>query len=191
MVDNSGLVSALKEQLALIAFIVLFAGMISSETYYAAYGIRYQFLGLSVAHLISRGLTSVLDSLILLLAFFSAIAWLGGGARFFVSRKPNRAGLVQPVTYCLIFAIVVITYFAAVAAGRVSAEQDLNNATSRLPVVQAMTNAEGKQLPFEGYRLLTVGEKNVAVFKPVSSQAESPFIHLLKREAVGEITITR
>jgi hypothetical protein len=191
MSGDSGLASALKEQLALIAFVVLFAGMISTETYYAAYGIRYQFLGLSVAHLISRGLTSVLDSPILLLTFLSAIAWLGGGARLFATHKQNRAGLVQPVTYALVFAIVVVTYFSAVAAGRNAAEQDLKNTTSRLPVVQAMTDAEGKPLSFGGYRLLTVGQENVAVFKPVASHAESPFIHILKRDAVGEITITR
>ena len=77
---ETGLASALKEQLALITFVVLFAGMVSTETYYAAFGIRYQLLELSVAHLVSRGLTAVVDSPFLLIAYVAAILWLSAGA---------------------------------------------------------------------------------------------------------------
>ena len=111
--------------------------------------------------------------------------------RWFATRKPKWAGLVQPVTYVLLLAIVVITYFSAIAAGRHAADLDLGASTSRLPLIQAMTSAKGTPLAFGGYRLLTAGAATIAVFRPVTSPAESPFIHLLKRDDVGEITITR
>lgn len=189
--EAAGLTSALKEQLALITFVVLFAGVVSTETYYSAFGIRYQVLALSVPHLVSRGLTAVIDSPFLLLAYLTAIVWLSAGAAWIGRERPGLAGFIQLISYVLIFVVVAVSYYSAVAAGRHGAETDLAGATSRLPTVQSMTSPEGKPLPYEGFRLLTAGADTVAVFKPAQSRAESPFIHLLKRDSVGEITISR
>jgi hypothetical protein len=188
---GTDLASALKEQLALMTVLVLFAGLVSTETYYAAFGIRYQLLELSVSHLVSRGMTAVLDSPFLLVAYVAALFWLSFGAGWFGARRPSWSRLVQPATYGLVFAIIVVAYLTSVSAGRDAARRDLGAMTSLLPVVQAMKSTDGRTLPYVGYRLLTAGNETVVVFKPIGSPAESPFIHLLKREDVGDITITR
>lgn len=187
----AGLASALKEQLALITFVVMFAGLVSTETYYSAFGIRFQVLALSIPHLVSRGLTAVIDGPFLLLAYLTAIVWLAAGAAWTGVQRPRLAGFIPLISYALIFVVVAVAYYSAVAAGRHAAERDLAGATSRLPTVQAMNSADGKPLPYHGFRLLTVGADTVALFKPAQSRAESPFIHLLKRDSVGEITISR
>lgn len=189
--NATALAGALKEQFALILFVILFAGLISTETYYEGFGLRYQFIELSIPHLVTRGLTAVFDSPLLLLAYGIAIVWLSAGAALFVRSRPHMVGFVQIISYAVILVIVVVAYFSAVAAGRHAANLDLAASTSRLPTVQAMTSTAGAPLPFAGYRLLIAGPQTVAVFRPTASPAESPFIHLLKRETVGDITISR
>jgi hypothetical protein len=184
--------AALKEQLTLITFVILFAGLIATETYYAAFGVRYQLLELSVTHLVYRGLTAALDSPALVLAYLVTIAWLSFGAdRLAGMRRPWVRRSLQPITYALILVVVGTTYFAAVAAGARFANLDLQARTSRLPVVQEIKDSEGKPLPFAGYRMLMAGKDTIVVFRAVDGPAESPFIHLLKRETTGEITLLR
>src|SRR5690242_5635927 len=43
---QEALSSTIKDELILISFLVLFVGIISTETYYHVFGVRYQFLSL-------------------------------------------------------------------------------------------------------------------------------------------------
>lgn len=188
---GSGIASALKEQLALLTFIVLFGGLVATETYYAGFGIRYQVMEFSLTHLIYRGLTATLDSPWLIIAYVAATAWLASGAEWFHASSPRFVPWVQPVTYILVTLVIVTAYFAAIAAGANSANKDLAAATSRLPVIRALIGKDANPLPFEGYRLLFAGTDSVILFKPTRSPAEVPFIHLLKRDDIDDITFTR
>src|SRR5438477_9600817 len=66
----------IKDQLILLSFLVLLAGIVSTETYYAVFGVKYQFLSLPSFHLIYRGLTSLFDAPLLLLTYAAAALWL-------------------------------------------------------------------------------------------------------------------
>lgn len=182
---------ALKEQLTLLSFLVLFVGIVSTETYYMGFGIRYQLLDLSLTHLIYRGLTSILVSPWLIVVYLLAIAWLAGGAEWFSGRQSRLALLVQPTSYVLIAALVTVAYFAAVGAGAKAATVDLSASFSNLPVVQEIMDKNGKPLPYHGDRLLFAGKDTLVVFAAAATEAESPFIHLLRRDDLGAITVTR
>ncbi len=189
--NGSGIASALKEQLALITFVVLFAGLVSTETYYAGFGVRYQVLEFSITHLVYRGLTAVLDGPWLIVAYLIAMGWLAGGSAGMAGRWPRTAPWVQPITYALVILVVITTYLAGIAAGAHAADVDLRSGTSRLPVVRELKNKDGKAMPFAGYRLLFAGKDIVILFKPAASTAEVPFIHLIKRDDTSDITLSR
>lgn len=183
--------STLKEQLALLSFLVLFAGIVATETYYTAFGVRYQVLDLGLPHLIYRGVTAVLHSVMLIVAYAVAIFWLAVGADW-IARFGRFAGRLVPLgTYVLIALVVATSYFAAIDSGRASASQDQSAMTSALPIIQAIQSSGGAALPFRGFRLLTAGKDTVLIFKPVSSIAEVPFIHVFRRDQIGEITLSR
>ena len=63
--------------------------------------------------------------------------------------------------------------------------------TSQLPIVRELRGKDGSVLPYAGDRLLFAGKDSVILFKAAGSPSESPFIHLLKRDDTGEITVTR
>jgi len=183
--------AAIREQLTLLTFLALFAGIVSTETYYAAFGVRYQLLDLPLPHLVYRGLTAIIQSWPLIVAYLIAMAWLAAGADSLARRGPRWATSAPLVTYGVIILVVAISYFAAIRAGQHSSQQDLQSRTSDLPVIQSMKSAKGDALPFQRYRLLNASKDTIIAFKATSNDAEVPFIHLLKREDVGEITLSR
>lgn len=189
--DDSTIASALKEQLALISFVVLFAGLVSTETYYAGFNIRYQVLELSITHLVYRGLTAIFDGPWLVFAYLVAIGWLAGGSAIVSKRWPRTTPWTALITYSLVILVVVVAYFAAVAAGANAANADLAAETSRLPVIREIKDKDGNLMPFADYRLLSAGKDSVIIFRPAENSAEVPFIHLLKRGDTGEIILSR
>ena len=184
--------SALREQLTLVTFVILFAGLVATDTYYAGFGIRFQLLDLAMPFLVYRGLTAAFSSIVLIVIYALTIAWLSYGAvQLASSAKAAVRGSVQPVTYALILLIVVATYFAAVSAGRTAAVRDQTARYSQLPVVQSLAAADGRPLDFQGSRVLFAGKDSVVLFKATNGPSEVPFMHILKRDDVGEITISR
>lgn len=189
--NNTGIEAVLKEQLALVTFLVLFAGMVAVDTYYAGFGVRYQVMDFSATHLVYRGLTAVIDGPWLVIAYLVATGWLAGGSAWLAAQGARWVRWVQPITYALIIVLVLVAYLAAIVAGANAAKSDLADKTSRLPVIREIKGKDGAVLPFAGYRLLFAGKDSVVLFKAATSPAESPFIHLLKRDDTSDITITR
>ena len=91
----------------------------------------------------------------------------------------------------LIVGIVCAAYFAAISVGSNAAWHDMNAQSSELPLIQKIIDKKGNTLDFEGFRLLVSGKDSVAIFKPVTTIAEVPSIHLMNREEIGEIIINR
>jgi len=186
-----GLASAIKDQLALISLLVLFAGFVSTDTYYAAFGLRFQLLDLSIEHLMYRGITALVTSWVLAPAYLIAVIWLAIGPNLIVQVDKSSAVAAQAITYGIVFAATVIAYFGGIMAGREAASEDILQSSSHLPVIQTIKNVQGGVLPFAGDRLLMYGKDQVVVFRAVLGPAEQPFIHILKGDDVGEIVVLR
>lgn len=188
---ETGIASALKDQVLLISFVVLFAGLVSTDTYYAAFGLRYQLLDLSVQHLVYRGLTALTDGWLLGLAYLLSIFWLAAGHSLAGAKWPRRATWLQLATYGVVILVTAVAYYSAIAAGREAAGRDVLVSRSRLPAVQQISDSEGALLPYSDYRLLLAGKDRIALFKPVPDHTQVPFIHILRAEEISAIVITR
>jgi hypothetical protein len=188
---SDGITTALKEQLVLVSFLVLFAGIVSSDTYYAAFGLRYQFLDLSTEHLIYRGITALLSSWSLGIVYAAAMFWLASGGPLLKARLPKRTAWLELVSYLFVAGITATAYCAALRSGATAATADLNAKTCQLPTIQSATDTNDRKLQLDGYRILLAGKDTVVVFKPVDQGAQLPFIHLLKREDIRELVLVR
>jgi hypothetical protein len=188
---TSSLAAALKDQIALISLLVLFAGFVSTDTYYSAFGLRFQLLDLPINHLIYRGLSALVNSSLLAPAYILAIAWLAFGAQLVQRYLKATNEQAQAISYTVIAVAVIAAYFGGIVAGRNAANEDILEATSRLPVIQSITNSKGEPLQFEENRLLLNQKDRVVVFRPVKTLTELPFVHILRGDDVGEIVVTR
>ena len=189
--DSGRVMSALKDQLALISSLILFAGLAATDTYYAGFGIRYQLLDLPVQHLVYRGLTAIFQSHALCVGYIVVVYWLSGAWPWLLRRYENWANSLQVATYTVVIVVVSIAYFSGISAGRTAANSDEMVTTSSLPIIQAIKDSHCASVECNGCRLLLSGKDTVAIFKPVNSPNEVPLIHLLKREDIGEITLSR
>lgn len=188
---QQGVATALKEQLLLVSSLVLFAGIVTTDTYYAAFGVRYQFLDLASEHLIYRGVSALTDSVLLAVVYFLAIFWLAKGSVLMREHLGRWRDWVELIT-CLVLVVLTSTaYFAAISEGRLQAARDISEKTSSLPTIEAIKGDKDATLPFVGFRVLLFGKDMIALFKPTTSVAEVPFIHILKRDDVHELVLVR
>lgn len=193
--------SSLKDDLVLFGFLVLFVGLVSTDTYYAAFGIRYQFLSLPSFHVVYRGLSVLILAPYLLLPYAITIVllWLDRD----VSRVNRRIAFRRwrtLLSYGLIMLMLTITYPLARYAGNREAERDLYEDTSNLPeVVNLILEGETQETDefFEKtdthYRLLLTDADYVIVFKPLPPGARGllPNIKRLKKGDVHVIETNR
>ena len=186
------LASGIKDQLALVSVLVLFAGFVATDTYYAAFGLRFQVLDLSIDHLVYRGITAVITSWPLAAAYILAVGWLAYGAQLLKLARPKiTSQATEAITYGVVLAVTIVAYFSAIASGRANAADDILQSSSRLPVIQSVRNAAGTELPLTGDRLLLSTKDLLVVFKAVNDANEVPFIHMLKGDDVHEMVVSR
>jgi hypothetical protein len=72
----TSLSGVIKDELYFISLLILFVGIISTESYYHTFGVKYQFLNLPVFHIIYRGLTANIANPVLLFSYLIAVGWL-------------------------------------------------------------------------------------------------------------------
>lgn len=183
--SDRSLADLLKAYLAALATLVTLAGLVSTEAYYQAFGLRYQALGLGAQHFVLRGLTAVFESLWMLIVYLAAVTVLVGdgfiGARFksYKQLKPVLAAVVM-------LAFLWAGYFVARESGEKQALQDMVAATSKLPRLlefQVDPSACGIRCDFEGYRLLLTDSDAVYVLK-ASTGAGRPALRRFPKAAV-------
>lgn len=157
----------IKDQLILLSFLVLLAGIVSTETYYAVFGVKYQFLSLPSFHLIYRGLTSLIDAPLLVIVYAVAALWLVVDM-YAATRRWNRFLQYRSVaSYVFLSLLLLMAYAGARLAGRREAERDLIEQTCSLPkIVSLITKVEAFKLDRK-YRLFMVDGDYIMVFKPV------------------------
>lgn len=200
--------ATLKDELLLIGFLVLFVGIISTDAYYAAFGVRYQFLNLPSFHIVYRGLTVLTSAPYLLLPYGLVVLflWLGRNVYLFGVNSWFQHWRTL-LSYAAILVMLAVTYPLARYAGRSAADLDLHEATTTLPeVVRLVTNqdkgqekeqdkGQEKEQQIEdsltnktNYRLLLIDSDFAVVFEPIKPGVTN-FLPSIIRIAKGDIHV--
>lgn len=178
--------AVLKEQIALIAILVVLVGTVYSDSYYAAFGLRYQSLSLPAAHIIYRGFTVLVTSPYVAIPYLLAVGWLA----LISTRRPtpwidqNQIWL----TYVVIVGVLFLAYPLTVHAGLSAAAQD-RGMESHLPRIKRMLSAHadaGPCLP-DQCRLLLIDADYLYVFVPQKDSNDVPSLKRLDRKEFDEI----
>src|ERR1051326_7469072 len=188
--------TTLKDELLLIGFLVLFVGIISTDTYYATFGVKYQFLSLPSFHIVYRGLTILTDAPYLLLPYGLVVIylwlnrsfdWHGANSLF------NRWRTL--LSYAVILAMLAVTYPLARYAGKKQAELDLQETTTTLPeVVNLVLDEQETEISDifstndTHYRLLLIDSDYVVLFKPLKAGATGVLPNI-KRIGKGDLHV--
>jgi hypothetical protein len=194
--DLSGII---KDQLILISFLVLLAGIVSTETYYAVFGVKYQFLSLPSFHLIYRGLTCLIDAPLLIITYAAAALWLVFDM-YAAAKGWNRFLQYRGVaSYVFLSILLLMTYVGARVAGRREAERDLVEQTCSLPKIVNLSTSQGETFGLaRKYRLFMDGDY-IMVFKPIDPaegdgqtlENTVPKMKRLKKEDLGTFETSR
>ncbi len=191
--DSKGIPEIIKDQLVLISFLIFFVGIVSTHTYYAVFGIKYQFLDLPTFSIVYHGLIILVQAPYLLIPYVLPIIWMilndYSSLSFFSVRKHRIL-----FTYLLIIAVLCITYPLAQIAGRKQAEADMSEESSTLPKIVYMELANGENFDLGNrYRLLIVDSKYVIYFKPRDNDEEDylPNIKRIAKEKVNAFSTIR
>jgi hypothetical protein len=187
--EDSTFSSIIKDEILLIGLFVLFIGIIHTETYYSAFGVRYQFLELPTFHVIYRGLTAIIAAPYLLIPYVLAIGWLGFERYITSEKRPRLLRFRRLVSFFVIFILLVITYPLARLAGQREAKSDLYVETSALPqILNLELSGDVVYGPEAGYRLLVVDSDYLVVFKPLK-QSDISAAPIIKRFSKGGVNV--
>jgi hypothetical protein len=179
----------IKDQLILISSLIFFVGIVSTHTYYAVFGIKYQFLDLPTFHIIYHGLIILVDAPYLLIPYILSIAWMVSDNYLNLNLLTRLIKYRAFFTYILIVILLGCTYPLAQIAGRRQAEVDLYENTSTLPKIVYMDLADGQKYTLgNGYRLLVVDSTYNIIFKPLEPGDESTLPNI-KRISKGKVNV--
>jgi hypothetical protein len=193
--EAKSVASMLRDQLLTLGLLVFLVGLVETESYYAAFGVRYQFLSLPTSHLIYRGLTTVLAAWYLGVLYVAGIAWI-----CFEEIRKDRTplGWRMIIAYALTIILVSASFAAAGPVGQHQARADMTIEDSRLPRVdcivfedaQASANSGplNNSCQYHDYRhLLTQGDEMILLMPVHRSDVNTfPNIVHLKQGGIRE-----
>ncbi len=179
----------IKEQLVILGSLVLAVGIISTHSYYAVFGIKYQTLDLPTFHMVYHGLLILIDAPYLLAPYVIAVAWLCFDAYASQMNWSRFIRMRMPLTYVLILVLFAVTFPLARRAGTKQAQADLHEATSTLPKIVNMELANRTTYNLgDGYRLLEIDSTYTTVFKPLDVNDTSTLPNI-KRFSKSQINV--
>lgn len=131
----------IKDELYLISFVILCSGLVYTDSYYQRFGFRYQFLTLSVMHIIYKGITMVFDSTSMLLPYLATIFLLVIEGIAIREGWKKFLALRTPIIYLFLIVILSFIFKFAQDAGIRQAQTDLNIETSKLPKIRSLKSS--------------------------------------------------
>lgn len=184
----------LKEQLALIGLLVLFVGIVSTETYYAWFGLRYQLLDVPATHLLYRGITSLVGEPLLALPYLVAVGCLCLDDQA-TRRNWSIRSVSVPLTYAVLVGLIAASYYGALHAANAAAQRDATAATSTLPrllLAQPGVHQCEMDQDISTYRILRLTDDQLLAIRPGEADADvRPALRHFPRGCFGAITTAR
>jgi hypothetical protein len=165
------LTEILKEQLLLLTFLVLYAGTVATDTYYATMNVGYQFLSLPASHLTYRGITTLFQEPPLFIVYLLAVVALIVDDRL-VAEERWYGRWRTIAAYVLVVLMLIVTFPLARRGGRNAAVADLRDATSTLPRVHIVTT-DGTDFSMDGrWRLVLQAGGRTAIVQASNPEQE-------------------
>lgn len=156
----------IKDELFLITFFILCSGLVFTDSYYQRFGIKYQFLDLSVMHIIYKGLTLILNYRLIFIPYFLTIIVM------IVEIQLTKKGIKKfldykiPFAYLFLFINLLILYPIADSAGRSQALLDMNESTTGLPKIMYLeTDDFTLQYPKDKFALFSANGDFILFFQ--------------------------
>jgi hypothetical protein len=183
----------IKDELFLITFFIICSGLVYTDSYYQQFGIKYQFLNLSLVDIIYRGLTLILHYPSILLPYFLAI-----GAMV-IEIVLTRMGIKRfmdfkiPFAYLFLFINLLIIYPIADSAGTKQALRDMNAQSTGLPKIMYMEafNGELTLQSKDNFALFSNNSDLIYYFQLVNNTSTKPIIKCIKKSDIKSLDISR
>jgi hypothetical protein len=181
--------SALKDQLALVAIVVIFAGLRFIDAYYGTFGIQYSSLDLPLQYFLYLGVKAMFLSPFIGIAYLIAVLWLGVGETWAAQRWSAKRWWVALLSYVVVALVAAITYWAGHDEGVAQARRDMT-ATTSLPSVVLILGNDGKPLPYVHARvLLSTSDELVLYYK--AKYGGYPVIIILPKGQINALQLRR
>jgi len=176
----------IKDELFLIAFFILCSGLVYTDSYYQRFGIKYQFLDLSVMHIVYKGLTLVLHYPLILIPYFLTVIVMVAEIQLTKRAAVKLLDYKVPFAYLFLFFNLLILYPIAAGAGRSQALIDMSLETTGLPKIMYLeTDTLILQYPEDKFALFSSNSDQILFFKlSTDIQTVVPVIKSLRKSDV-------
>jgi hypothetical protein len=175
--------------LGVLAGYVVFTGLVTTEAYYAVFGIRYQTLQFPAAHIVYRGLTILPAAPSLLIPLLLALVWLVIGDRRYSAPNPRPLGATLAM-YVAAVLIVLVTYRLAWASGVDAGQQDALSSSSTLPRIEALAIDKVEFPPKRGDAILWLDGDELIAFTPLENLTSLPILKRISRSDIHGLATT-
>lgn len=183
---HSDLLKVIKDQVLFAASFFSIFGLLMMDSYYQAFGVNYQFLGLSASHILYRGVTLVFFNWMFVTVFLMIL--IGVFVSYVKINVPMASSHVPPNvgSYVILSIALFFGGYLAFTTGRSTAVRDMYVDTTTLRQITGFhsTNREKKILldklmaNGEPLLLLSGADDKIIVFNPPKLQASYPRIDM-------------
>ena len=182
-----GLAEILKEQLAMIALVVLLSGTVYVDSYYSQFGLKLSTLGFESSYIIYRGFTVVLNHASVALPYIVSVVWFAAD-EIWLRPKGNRRAFRVIAAYVVVVAVLAGSYMLARDAGVSTATADTHQETSFLLKIKTSKPLIEDCDP-DACRILFADSNAIYVLKPtpLKQSASIPNIRILDRKEYSAI----
>ena len=187
------MLKALKDNLSLVAILVVLSGTSSTEAYYSSFGLKYQLLNLPASHILYRGLTAALTYVPLAALYILVLALMVSQSRLaLLFGGPDR---VRFVNHALIVALVIGGWFGGRQVGLQEAVKDSSTSKTTLPLVKSLTaHEQGVSVevasPAEGYHVVLQTGAGLYLIQTVNNaETEKPLVRFISSGSIESATI--
>jgi hypothetical protein len=169
--------------LGVLAGYVIFTGLVTTEAYYAAFGIRYQTLQFPAAHILYRGMTILPAAPSLLIPLALALVWLVIGDTRYSEPNPRPFGATLAM-YAAAVLIVLVTYRVAWGSGVQAGQQDALSSSSTLPRIETVKVDDVEMPPKLGDAILWLDANELIAFTPLENLTSVPVLKRILRSEI-------
>jgi hypothetical protein len=182
-------IGSIRDELFLISFIVLCAGLVYTDAYYQRFGFRYNSLNITTVHIVYKGLAMVLMSPLMLIPYGLTLALRLFEIYAIKTKLHFFLELRTPIIYGFLVVTLSMIYYLAQEAGMKQARRDMFASSSDLPKIICFKSDDIYIDPTakKTYLLFLNDGDFVTIFSPLLDTEKNAF-PILKRVSQSQVT---